>query len=99
MTQTIRGKAHILGEDINTDVHCSSKYLPGRDNGYTVTINGLRVASTSKRSSTGAATYDIGKQLRVGENEIAVTGSNFFPDGNPVRLRPGMTVLVPRGSQ
>lgn len=32
MTTLIRGKAHLLGDDINTDIHCSSKYLPGRDN-------------------------------------------------------------------
>lgn len=34
MTTTIRGKAHILGDDVNTDLNCSSKYLPGRDNAY-----------------------------------------------------------------
>ena len=34
MTVVIRGKAHLLGDDINTDIHCSSKYFPGKDNGY-----------------------------------------------------------------
>ena len=33
-TTMIRGKAHLLGDDINTDIHCSSKYHPGRDNAY-----------------------------------------------------------------
>jgi len=30
----IRGRAHLLGDGVNTDIHCSSKYLPGRDNAY-----------------------------------------------------------------
>lgn len=34
MTTSIRGKAHLLGDEINTDLHCSSKYHPGRDNAY-----------------------------------------------------------------
>jgi 3-isopropylmalate/(R)-2-methylmalate dehydratase small subunit len=34
MTALIRGKAHLLGDDVNTDIHCSSKYHPGRDNAY-----------------------------------------------------------------
>jgi len=31
---SIRGKAHLLGDDINTDVHCSAKYFPGKDTAY-----------------------------------------------------------------
>lgn len=34
MTTRIRGRVHLLGDDVNTDLHCSSKYLPGKDNAY-----------------------------------------------------------------
>jgi len=30
----IRGKARLLGDDVNTDIHCSSKYHPGKDESY-----------------------------------------------------------------
>ncbi|HWI13298.1 MAG TPA: hypothetical protein VNT02_03560 [Burkholderiales bacterium] len=34
MTATIRGRARLLGDDINTDLHCSTKYTPGKDIAY-----------------------------------------------------------------
>jgi 3-isopropylmalate dehydratase small subunit len=30
----IKGRVHLLGDNINTDLNCSSKYLPGKDNAY-----------------------------------------------------------------
>ncbi len=30
----IKGRAHLLGDNIITDLNCSSKYLPGKDNAY-----------------------------------------------------------------
>jgi 3-isopropylmalate dehydratase small subunit len=30
----IRGRAHLLPEEINTDLHCSAKYMPGKDTAY-----------------------------------------------------------------
>jgi 3-isopropylmalate dehydratase small subunit len=34
MQTKIEGRARLLGEHINTDINCSSKYLPGKDNAY-----------------------------------------------------------------
>jgi len=34
MTTLIHGRAHLLGDNVNTDIHCSSKYFPGKDNAY-----------------------------------------------------------------
>ncbi len=34
MNPIIKGRARILGEHINTDINCSSKYLPGKDDAY-----------------------------------------------------------------
>ena len=34
MSNIIRGAARLLPEEINTDVHCSAKYMPGKDTAY-----------------------------------------------------------------
>ena len=34
METCINGHARLLGAHINTDINCSSKYLPGKDNAY-----------------------------------------------------------------
>ena len=30
----IKGSARVLGDEVSTDIHCSSKYLPGKDTAY-----------------------------------------------------------------
>ena len=34
MVARITGRARLLGDEVNTDINCSSKYLPGRDSAY-----------------------------------------------------------------
>src|SRR5687767_14225304 len=34
MNSRITGRARLLPEEINTDVHCSAKYMPGKDTAY-----------------------------------------------------------------
>ncbi len=34
MSDIIHGRAYLLGDEVNTDLNCSAKYLPGKDNAY-----------------------------------------------------------------
>jgi 3-isopropylmalate dehydratase small subunit len=34
LNSSIKGRARLLPEEINTDVHCSAKYMPGKDTAY-----------------------------------------------------------------
>jgi 3-isopropylmalate/(R)-2-methylmalate dehydratase small subunit len=60
---TIRGRARLLGDDINTDLHCSSKYHPGRDNAYVAQHAFERVAP--------------GFVSRFAKGDVIVAGRNF----------------------
>jgi 3-isopropylmalate dehydratase small subunit len=63
MTNVIRGKVHVLGDDINTDIHCSSKYHPGRDNAYVAQHAFEQLAP--------------GFTSRFGKGGVIVAGRNF----------------------
>ena len=58
-----RGKAHLLADDVNTDIHCSSKYYPGRDNGYVA-------QHVFEQLVPGFA-------ARLAEGDVIVAGRNF----------------------
>jgi 3-isopropylmalate dehydratase small subunit len=60
---TLQGRAHLLGDEINTDLHCSSKYLPGRDTAYIVQRAFEQVAP--------------GFASRFKPGDIIVAGKNF----------------------
>jgi len=61
--QLIRGAARLLPEAINTDVHCSAKYLPGKDAAYIAQHAFERVAP------------DFVSRFRAGD--VVVAGRNF----------------------
>ena len=63
MTALIRGKAHLLGDDVNTDIHCSSKYHLGRDNAYVA-------QHAFEQLAPGFAT-------RLAKGDVIVAGRNF----------------------
>jgi 3-isopropylmalate dehydratase small subunit len=63
MTTLIRGKAHLLGDEINTDIHCSSKYHTGRDNAYVAQHAFEQLAP--------------GFAARLAKGDVIVAGRNF----------------------
>ena len=61
--QNIRGRARLLPEEINTDVHCSAKYMPGKDAAYIAQHAFEQVAPDFVS--------------RFGPGDIIVAGKNF----------------------
>jgi len=61
----IQGKTFLLGEEVNTDINCSSKYLPGKDNAYVSTV-------AFEKLVPGFA-----KQIISQQGGIIVAGKNF----------------------
>ena len=63
MNTAIQGHARILGAEINTDINCSSKYLPGKDNAYIAQHAFENIAP--------------GFAARVKPGDVIVAGKNF----------------------
>ncbi|MBX3665936.1 MAG: alpha-IPM isomerase [Burkholderiales bacterium] len=63
MMKTIKSCARVLGDDVSTDIHCSSKYLPGRDTAYIATVAFDQVSP--------------GFAKAFGKGDVLVAGKNF----------------------
>jgi 3-isopropylmalate dehydratase small subunit len=63
MNTQIKGRARVLGDNINTDTQCSSKYLPGRDNSYVAQHAFEKIAP------------DFASRFKAGD--VIVAGKNF----------------------
>ena len=61
----IEGKTFLLGEEVNTDIHCSSKYLPGKDSEFVSTV-------AFEKLEPGFAQY-----VNTNGGCILVAGKNF----------------------
>jgi len=61
----IHGQALVLGDAVNTDIHCSSKYQPGKDNAYVA-------AHAFERLSEG-----FPDRLRAVAAPVIVAGEHF----------------------
>jgi 3-isopropylmalate dehydratase small subunit len=63
MSEIVKGRAHLLPEEINTDVHCSAKYMPGKDAAY--------IAQHAFEQ------IDAGFVSRFQKGDVIVAGVNF----------------------
>jgi 3-isopropylmalate/(R)-2-methylmalate dehydratase small subunit len=61
----LNGKAFRLGDDVNTDIHCSNKYLPGKDPAYVA-------AHAFEQLSASLAT-----DMAIAGGGILVAGAHF----------------------
>ena len=63
MNTAITGRVHLLGEAINTDLHCSTKYMPGKNTDYAA-------QQAFEQLSPGFAS-------RFNKGDVIVAGKNF----------------------
>ena len=63
----IGGLAFVLGDDVNTDIHCSNKYLPGKDPDYVAAhaFEQLDPAMASQISGQGGGILVAGEHFGI----------------------------------
>jgi len=61
----INGSARLLGADVNTDIHCSSKYLPGKDAAYIAKVAFDNVSPGFAKSFANGDVIVAGKNFGI----------------------------------
>jgi 3-isopropylmalate dehydratase small subunit len=61
----ISGSARILGAEINTDIHCSSKYLPGKDAAFIAKVAFDKVAPGFAKSFANGDVIVAGRNFGI----------------------------------
>ena len=67
-TDLIRGPAFVLGDDVNTDLNCSGKYLPGKDEAFIA-------AQAFEKLSPGFATRFVTGGILVAGRHFGINSS------------------------
>lgn len=69
MNPVVKGLAMVLGDQVNTDIHCSSKYLPGKDNAF--------VAAHAFEKIDAGFPVQAAKFRQAGQAIVLVAGEDF----------------------
>lgn len=75
MSARIRGPAFLLGDDVNTDIHCSNKYLPGKDVAYVAqhAFEQLSAGIAARISASGGAILVAGEHFGINSSREQAT--------------------------
>ena len=87
----IQGVTMVLGDRVNTDIHCSTKYLPGKDNQYVV---GCAFEELSPGFAARAAAH-----RQAGQPIVLLAGADFGINSSreqaaQILKEMGVTVIV-----
>lgn len=75
MSALIAGPAFLLGDDVNTDINCSNKYLPGKDVAYVAqhAFEQLSPGIAAKMNASGGAILVAGEHFGINSSREQAT--------------------------
>ena len=85
LDQAIQGRVYLLGDDVNTDLNCSGKYLPGKDEAFIA-------AQAFEAVSPGFATRFVAGGVIVAGKHFGINSSR--EQAVHILLRMGVAAIV-----